>query len=159
MMTEQDESPMMEPEYLEITIDKFSFRVKTGCWYTEAGVWVALGQTPGIVRVGLTDYRQQTSGDVAFVDLPEPGARVAAGDDLASIETIKVDLAVPAPVSGVVTSSNPALHDAPELINRSPYGDGWLAEIRPDGWPQPGLLDANAYLAVMAAQARAEEGA
>jgi glycine cleavage system H protein len=147
---------MMEPEYLQITIDKFVFRVKTGCLYDEAGVWIAMDRATGIARVGLTDYRQQTSGDVAFVELAEPGIHVAAGDDLAAIETIKVDMAVPAPLTGIVTAVNPALHDAPELINRSPYGEGWLVEIRPDTWPEPGLLDAAAYLTVMTAQARSE---
>ena len=82
--------------------------------------------------------------------------RVAAGEDLANIETIKVDLAVPAPLAGEVMAVNEALDDAPELINQDPYGAGWLVELKPAIWPAPGLLDAAAYLAVMTAQAEAE---
>jgi glycine cleavage system H protein len=144
---------MMEPEYLEVTIDKFVFRVKTGWLYDEAGVWIAMDRTTGIARVGLTDFRQQTSGDVVFVELPEPGIHVVAGDDLASIETIKVDLAVPAPLAGKVTGVNEALIDAPELINQDSYGAGWLVELKPATWPAPGLMDAEAYLALMTTQA------
>ena len=107
-------------------------------------------------RVGLSDFRQQASGDVAFVDLPAVGGQVAAGGDLANIETIKVDLAVPAPFDGEVVAVNEALGDAPELINQAPYGDGWLVELKPEHWPVEGLLDAPAYLAVMQAQAEAE---
>ena len=109
-----------------------------------------------VARVGLTDFRQQASGDVAFVDLPAVGDTVAAGGDLANIETIKVDLVVPAPLDGTVVAVNEALGDAPELINQQPYGDGWLVELTPAAWPAPGLLDAAAYLAVMQAQAEAE---
>ena len=74
---------------------------------------------------------------------------------LASIETVKVDLAVPAPFDGVVAGVNAALQDEPELINQDPYGAGWLVELRPAAWPVAGLLDAEAYLAVMQAQAEA----
>ena len=84
---------------------------------------------------------------------PRSGTRLAAGDDLANIETIKVDLAVPAPSAGEVVAVNEALADAPELINQDPYGAGWLVELKPAVWPAPGLLDAEAYLAVMTAQA------
>jgi glycine cleavage system H protein len=143
-------------EYLETTVDKFIFRVKPGYLYSEAGVWVAFDETRGAARVGLTDFRQQASGDVAFVDLPAIGSRLAAGDDLANIETIKVDLAVPAPFEGEVLATNEALGDASELINQEPYGAGWLVEMKPSAWPVEGLLDAPAYLDVMRAQAEAE---
>ena len=107
-------------------------------------------------RVGLSDFRQQASGDVAFVDLPAVGAQLEAGGDLANIETIKVDLAVSAPFGGKVVAVNAGLGDTPELINQAPYGDGWLVELKPEHWPVEGLLDAPAYLAVMQAQAEAE---
>ncbi len=148
----------MSTEYLETTVDKFIFRVKIGYRYSEAGIWVAYDDAHDIARVGLSDFRQQASGDVAFVELPEPGVRVAGGSDLASIETIKVDLALPAPIGGEVVAVNEAMADAPELINQDPYGDGWLVELKPDHWPVEGLLDAAAYLAVMRAQAEAEAG-
>jgi glycine cleavage system H protein len=143
----------MSDEFLHVTVGKFIFRVKPGCLYTEAGLWAALDDATGLVRVGLTDFRQQSSGDVVFVELPEPGIHVVAGDDLASLETIKVDLALPAPVAGEVTGVNEALIEAPELINQDPYGVGWLVVLKPAIWPAPGLIDAEAYLALMTAQA------
>jgi glycine cleavage system H protein len=143
-------------EYLETTVDKFIFRVKVGYLYSEAGVWAAHDQARGTARVGLSDFRQQASGDVAFVELPEVGSQVEAGSDLVSIETIKVDLTVPAPFGGAVVAVNKGLDETPELINQAPYGDGWLVELKPAVWPVEGLLDASAYLAVMQAQAEAE---
>lgn len=146
----------MSSEYLETTVDKFIFRVKVSYLYSEAGVWAAYDAAAGTARVGLSDFRQQASGDVAFVELPEVGSQVEAGGDLASIETIKIDLTIPAPFDGEVVAINEALSDAPELINQSPYGAGWLVELKPERWPAEGLLDAPAYLAVMQAQAEAE---
>jgi len=143
----------MFEDFLQIMVDKFVFRVKPGYFYTEAGVWVAMDAVTGFVRAGLTDFRQQTSGDVAFAELPAVGTRLIAGDDLANIETIKVDLTVAAPCDAVVMTVNAALNDAPELINQDPYGAGWLVELRPATWPAPDLLDADSYLAVMMAQA------
>ena len=146
----------MSIEYLETTVDKFIFRVKVGYLYSEAGVWAAYDPARGTARVGLSDFRQQASGDVAFVEMPAMGTQVATGGDLASIETIKVDLAVPAPFGGEVVAVNEGLGDTPELINQAPYGDGWLVELRPESWPVAGLLDAPAYRTVMQAQAEAE---
>jgi len=143
----------MSDDFLRVTVGKFIFRVKPGCLYTEVGVWAARDDATGLVRVGLTDFRQQSSGDVVFVDLPAVGIRLAAGEDLANIETIKVDLAVPAPAAGEVVAVNAALADAPELINQDPYGAGWLVELKPVIWPAPDLIDAEAYLALMTAQA------
>ena len=142
-------------EYLETTVDKFTFKVPTSYLYSEAGVWVAYRPEQGKARIGLTDYRQQSSGDVAFVSLPETGTSVRTGEELAGIETIKVDLEVPAPFDGVVASVNAALEDTPELINQKPYDAGWLVELRPAAWPAPGLLDAKTYLTIMQAQAEA----
>lgn len=146
----------MSQDYLETTVDKFIFRVKVGCLYSETGVWVNMDGASGVARLGLSDYTQQSSGDVAFVSLPEPGQAVAAGKELATVETIKVDLEVQAPFDGEVVAGNEALEDAPELINQDPYGRGWLVEVRPAQWPIAGLLDAAQYLAVMTAQAEAE---
>ncbi len=146
----------MSIEYLETRVDKFIFRVKVGYLYNEAGVWVAYDAAHNTARVGLSDFRQQASGDVAFVELPAVGTQVVAGGDLASIETIKVDLAVPAPFGGEVVAVNEGLGDTPELINQAPYGSGWLVELKPEHWPVKELLDAPAYLAVMQAQAEAE---
>ena len=142
-------------DYLETTVDKFTFRVRAGYLYSEDGVWVDYRPDIGTARIGLTDFRQQSSGDMAFVDLPEVGAHIHAGDGAASVETVKVDLEVPAPFDGVVTGVNAALPEAPDLINQEPYDAGWLVELRPAAGPVPGLLDAEAYLAVVQAQAEA----
>ena len=143
----------MGSEYRQVTIGKFIFRVKEDCLYTEAGVWVTPPAAAGTVRVGLSDFRQQSSGDAAFVELPDAGQVVRGGDDLVNVETVKVDLAVLAPFDAAVTAVNEALSETPELINQDPYGAGWLVELKPDAWPAPGLLAADAYLAVMTAQA------
>ena len=149
----------MTPQLLEARVDKFIFRVMPGYLYTEAGVWAAPDETQQIVRLGLSDYRQQSSGDVAFFNAPATGRRVSQGDELASIETVKVDLEVPSPLTGEIVAANEALEDTPELINQDPYGRGWLVELRPDQWPPTGLLDAAQYLTVMTAQAEAEAAA
>lgn len=146
----------MCPQFLETTVDKFIFRVRTSYLYTEFGVWVAMNEATGVARLGLSDYAQQSSGDVAFVSLPEPGQNMVAGRELATIETIKVDLEVQAPFDGEVVAVNEALEDAPELINQDPYGRGWLIEVRPTQWPLASLLDAEQYLVIMTAQAEAE---
>ena len=143
----------MEIEFRQVTIGKFIFRVKVGAWYTDEGLWLAPQAGAGTVRVGLSDYRQQSSGDAAFVELPAVGQALRSGDDLANVETVKVDLTVPAPFAAEVIAVNEMVADAPELINQDPYGAGWLVELKPSAWPVPGLLDADAYLAVMTAQA------
>ncbi len=146
----------MSLDYLETTVDKFIFRVKVGNLYNENGIWADINQASGVVRLGLSDFTQQSSGDVAFVSLPEPGDGVRAGKELAAVETIKVDLEVQAPFDGEIVAVNEALEDAPELINQDPYGRGWLVAVRPAQWPVSGLLDAEQYLVVMTAQAEAE---
>jgi len=127
--------------------------VPEGCLYTEAGLWVSRDADTGLARIGLSDFRQQSSGDVAFVELPAVGQAVKSGEELASVETVKVDLEVPAPFDAAVVATNEALADAPELINQDPYGAGWLVELKPAAWSAAGLMDAQAYLEVMTAQA------
>lgn len=146
----------MPQPFLETRVDKFIFRVHPGFLYDEMGIWAAMDPASGVARLGLSDYRQQSSGDVAFVGLPSVGTQVTAGKELCTVETIKVDLEVPAPFDGEIVAVNDALEDAPELINQDPYGRGWLVEVRPAQWPVLGLLDAEQYLVVMTAQAKAE---
>jgi glycine cleavage system H protein len=146
----------MSKDFLATTVDKFIFRVKVGNLYNDKGIWVDMNEASGVARLGLSDFTQQSSGDVAFVSLPEPGQVVTAGKELATVETIKVDLEVQAPFDGEIVAANEALEDAPELINQDPYSRGWLVEVRPAQWPVAGLLDAEQYLVVMTAQAEAE---
>jgi len=143
----------MMTDYLQTTVGKFIFRVKSDCLYTDSGVWLAPDEELRVVRMGLTDFMQQSSGDIAFVELTAAGARVEAGGDVAAIETVKVDVGIPSPCAGVVAAVNDALADSPELINQDCYGAGWLVDLKPDVWPVPTLLDAHTYLAVMTRQA------
>ncbi len=146
----------MSQDFLTVTVDKFIFQVKRACLYSQRGLWVMPDESSQTARLGLSDYTQQSSGDVAFVSLPASGQAVQAGQELATVETIKVDLEVQAPFDGEIVAANAALEDAPELINQDPYGRGWLVEVRPTQWPVAGLLDAERYLAAMTAQAEAE---
>jgi glycine cleavage system H protein len=144
------------PHYLETTVDKFVFRVATDRVYSADGVW-ALADGTG-VRVGLTDFVQQRSGDVAFAKVAEAGTVLAVGDEIAEIETIKADVSVPSPVRGTVVAVNPAMELSPEAINQDPYGEGWLAVIAAADWPMDrgSLLDPPAYLDLVRGQAEEE---
>ncbi|MEV0326708.1 glycine cleavage system protein GcvH [Micromonospora echinospora] len=113
--------------------------------YTAEHEWVA-GDGSGPVRVGITHYAQDALGDIVYVQLPDEGAVVAAGDPLGEIESTKSVSEIYAPVSGTVTGRNEALGDTPEVINTDPYGAGWLLEIRPDDpGAVAGLLAPAAY--------------
>lgn len=144
-------------EYLEANADKFKFRVATDRFYSPEGVW-AEPERGGRVRVGLGDFLQQRSGDVAFLSVKAAGTRLQAGDELAELETVKVNLSVHTPIGGTVVEVNKALDLTPEVVNRDPYGDGWLALIESPSWEtdRPKLLDARAYLSVMQAQVEQE---
>ncbi|TYB94329.1 glycine cleavage system protein GcvH, partial [Micromonospora sp. WP24] len=113
--------------------------------YTAEHEWVA-GDGTGVVRVGITHFAQDALGDIVFVQLPDPGAVVAAGESLGEIESTKSVSEIYSPVSGTVAARNEALGDAPEVINTDPYGAGWLVEITPDDpTAVDGLLTAGAY--------------
>jgi glycine cleavage system H protein len=100
----------------------------------------------GGIRIGITDYAQDALGDIVFVQLPEPGSKVKAGDSFAEVESTKSVSDIYAPVSGTVTEINPDLGDSPQRLNEDPYGEGWLCVILPDeGAEEPSLLDAEGY--------------
>lgn len=102
-----------------------------------------------LVRIGITDYAQDALGDVVYVQLPEAGAVVAAGDAFGEVESTKSVSEIYAPVAGTVVEVNAALDDAPETVNSSPYGEGWIAVIQvADVSSLDGLLDAAAYAAL-----------
>lgn len=112
--------------------------------YSSDHEWVRPGE--GRVRVGITDYAQDALGDVVFVDLPAVGKQVAAGEVLGEVESTKSVSEVYAPVAGTVVAVNESLSEAPENLNRDPYGDGWLCELEVAGADALGsLLDADAY--------------
>ena len=143
-------------ELLELRADKFTFRVAADRLYGPEGVWLR-PEAPGRVRVGLTDFLQQHSGDVAFLSVKPPGSRIEAGGELVELETVKVNLGVPVPVAGTVVEVNPALEATPEVVNQDPYGEGWIAVIEAATWERDraGLLDARAYLELV--RSRVEE--
>ncbi|WP_329110520.1 glycine cleavage system protein GcvH [Micromonospora sp. NBC_01699] len=113
--------------------------------YTAEHEWVA-GDGSGSVRVGITHFAQDALGDIVYVQLPDEGATVEAGESLGEIESTKSVSEIYAPVSGTVVARNADLGDTPELINSDPYGAGWLLEIAPGGPAAvDGLLTAAAY--------------
>ncbi|MDF3127831.1 glycine cleavage system protein GcvH [Kiritimatiellaeota bacterium B1221] len=112
--------------------------------YTESHEWVR--NEEGLCKVGITEFAQSQLADLTFVDLPEVGASVSAGDEVAVVESVKAASDVYAPLSGEIVEVNDALSDAPEKINEDSFGEGWLFVIRPsEPGELDGLLDAAAY--------------
>jgi glycine cleavage system H protein len=148
------------PEYLETTVDKFTFRVAKDRFYTPEGVWIEAPQSGSSsrVRLGVTDYFQQHNGDVAFVTVKPPGTRLDPADEFAEIESMKVTVGLPSPVTGTILEVNKALERTPELVNQDPYEQGWLATAESTDWEtdRTKLLDADAYLATVQSQAEEE---
>ena len=142
--------------FLETTVDKFTFKVATDCFYNQEGVWAK--EENGCVRIGLSDFVQQRSGDIAFAEIKPAGTVLAAGDAVAIIETIKVNITYSSPVSGKIMEVNPVMNDAPETINQDPYGAGWLAvmEVADFGSERASLLDPESYFKIMKGQAEEE---
>ncbi len=147
-------------EYLETTVDKFTFRVATDRLYTNEGLWVMSLEPQGSnrLRFGLTDYLQQHGGDLAFVSVKPVGTKLTAGRECAELETMKTALSLLSPVTGTIVAINAALEPNPELVNQDPYGKGWLAEIEASDWESERrtLLDPPAYVTAMQAQIEAE---
>ncbi len=143
-------------EFLETTVDKFIFKVATDRYYSSEGLWA---QADGNhIRIGLSDFLQQRSGDVAFAEVKQPGTSLTSGDEVATIETIKVNISLTSPVTGKVAEVNLAMTDTPEAINQDPYGKGWLAIIEATSWEtdRSTLLDAQSYFRLMKGQAEEE---
>jgi glycine cleavage system H protein len=133
------------PEFLELTVDKFTFKIAGDRLYSREGMWIK--EENGNVRVGLSDFFQQRNGDVAFAEVTTAGSALGADDEIAVIETIKVALGLPTPVPGTVVAVNERMELEPEQINFDPYGEGWLAIIAPEDWQatRAGLLTPQAY--------------
>jgi glycine cleavage system H protein len=144
------------PEFLEYTLDKFTFRVAADRYYNADGVWAK--EKNGRITIGLSDFLQQRSGDIAFADVVEAGTTLSFGEEVANIETIKVDISLPTPVAGTVIKANPDMELEPEVINQDPYGEGWLAIIEASEWPtdQALLLEPQSYYEHMVAEAEEE---
>lgn len=144
------------PEFLETLVDKFTFIVATDRFYSHEGVWAK--PEGKRVRIGLSDFLQQRSGDVAFAEVKPLGAAMNFGDEVAVIETIKVNISLSSPASGKVIEVNPVMETAPESINQDPYGAGWLAVIEATDWETDRihLLDSQVYFAQIKVEAERE---
>lgn len=117
--------------------------------YTKDHEWVRLEE--GIGTVGITEYAQGELGDVVFVELPAVGASVKAHATFGTIEAVKAVSDLFAPLSGTVTEVNPELAKTPELVNKEPYGKGWMVKIRiADPSEVAALMDAEAYARTVA---------
>ena len=98
------------------------------------------------VIVGISDFAQQSLGDVVFVELPQVGDEVSAGNEACVVESVKAAADVYSPISGTVVEVNEALEEEPEMVNQDPFGDGWFFKVQPTDLDElDELLDADAY--------------
>ena len=112
--------------------------------YTEEHEWLRK-EEDGSVTIGITEHAQAALGDLVYVELPEVGAELEAGDEMAVVESVKAASDVYAPVSGTVIEVNGELADDPEKINSDPYGDGWIVRLQPGNGERGETLDPDAY--------------
>ena len=114
------------------------------CRYADTHEWARLEDD--IVTVGISDHAQELLGDLVYVELPEVGASISAGDEAGVVESVKAASDVYSPVGGTITAVNTNLESSPELVNSDPYSDGWLFQVKVDDPAEvEGLLSAEAY--------------
>jgi glycine cleavage system H protein len=143
-------------DMLELVVDKFIFRFPKSLKYSDAGLWIK--QEGGLLRIGITDFAQQRNGDIAFANMTPAGTALNEGDEIAVIETVKVNISLPSPLAGKIMEVNSLLDKSPELINQDPYREGWMAVIQPES-PEKDFgkfLPAESYLMLVKEQAEAE---
>lgn len=117
--------------------------------YTKSHEWIRK-EDDGTVTIGISDHAQEALGDLVFVEAPEAGRSVDAGEALAVVESVKAASDVYAPIAGEVVGGNDALNDTPEFVNSDPYGEGWIMKIRPNSMADvDALLDAAGYNKVL----------
>lgn len=115
--------------------------------YASSHEWARL-EDDGTVTVGITDHAQEALGDVVFVEVPDVGVSLAAGDDAGVVESVKAASDIYAPVGGEVVAVNELLEDEPETVNSDPYDDGWFYRLKPsDADELENLLNAEDYIA------------
>lgn len=119
--------------------------------YTEDHEWAR--EEGDLVVIGITDYAQDELGDVVYVELPLVGDSVSQGDPFGVVESVKAASDLYSPLSGEVVEINNALEEAPELVNNTPYTDGWMMKIKPSNWDseRESLMDPAAYEQMIAA--------
>ncbi|MBI5017890.1 MAG: glycine cleavage system protein H [Deltaproteobacteria bacterium] len=134
--------------FLEFSHDKFLFRVKEGYRYSGDDFWADV--QGDVAVVGIADFLQKARGDVAFLEMAEPGVTVTAGQEAGTVETIKATFGILCPVAGTIVEVNPELEASPFLLNEDPYGAGWIYKVRlAEGERGEALLAADSYLEVM----------
>ena len=117
--------------------------------YAHSHEWARL-ESDGTVIVGITDHAQDALGDIVFIELPESGTEVEVGAEIAVVESVKAASDIYSPVSGEIIEVNSALEDEPELVNGSPYEDGWLFSVKVSSSEDfSSLLDADGYQALV----------
>ncbi len=122
--------------------------------YTKSHEWVRSGQN-GALEVGITEHAASALGDLVFVEVPDVGRTLSAGEACAVVESVKAASDVYSPVAGKVTAGNSALSAQPELLSQEPYGGGWLFRMQPSAATDLStLLDAGGYAAFLADEAR-----
>ncbi|MBT1178431.1 glycine cleavage system protein GcvH [Bifidobacterium vespertilionis] len=132
MSVEEDKPQNLDiPEHLE---------------YSEEHVWVDQSVDPAII--GVTEYAANQLGELVFIDMPEVGTRVQAGDEILELESSKAVEPLISPVAGTIRYVNQAAADDPSVVNNDPYGEGWIVKIELDD-DEPELLDADAYAAMI----------
>ena len=113
--------------------------------YAKSHEWVR-AESDGSVTIGITDYAQNSLGDITYVQVPKVGANLKAGETFGVVESVKAASDLYAPIAGTVVAVNAALESAPETVNRAPYGEGWMLKLKPaDPAAMNALLDAGAY--------------
>lgn len=120
--------------------------IPTDVHYTASHEWVRV-HPDGTLTIGITDHAQELLGDLVFVELPEVGRVLSAGEGCAVVESVKAAADVYSPVEGAILEVNEALADHPDVINKDPYGEGWILKLETTA-PLEGLLDPAAYRAV-----------
>lgn len=118
--------------------------------YTDTHEWVRIEGDEAVI--GITQFAQEQLGDLTFVDLPAVGDTLAIGQEMGSVESVKAASELYSPLAGTVSAVNDALSGAPELVNQSPYTDGWMVRVKLSATPE-GLLSAADYEAVVAREA------
>ncbi|HED39643.1 MAG TPA: glycine cleavage system protein GcvH [Chromatiales bacterium] len=116
--------------------------------YTRSHEWIET-ISDDTYRIGISDHAQDLLGDMVFIELPEAGSTVSASDECAVVESVKAASDVYSPLSGEIIEINEALEDSPDLVNRDPYGDGWLFTVKAtDSSELDELMSADEYVAL-----------
>lgn len=123
--------------------------IRTEMKYLSSHEWARL-EEDGTVTIGISDHAQEALGDVVFVETPEVGTSVTAGEEAGVVESVKAASDIYSPVSGEVIAVNEALEDEPEIVNGSPYDDGWFFKVKPSDVSElDNALDADGYQAIV----------